>query len=203
MTDSGFAVTGNFPITPAVTDPIGSARFLTVQEFAVGGHASTMVDGSGAAILASSVGDSTFGSSAEWHISYGVFAGGLHYDATDGGLANAFKITVDSVGSSPEFVITINAYTGAGTSNGGFFAPLLAGETLVPFSLFTGTIDFADINQIHLVVRDSGLSHNGNASITQFETVPEPATGALAAAALLPALGLLLRRRRPASRPAS
>lgn len=200
MVGVGFGTPVGFTITPTVTDPVGSRRRLTVDQFVTEQSASLTIDGSsGTALLSSSS-----NAASAWIIAYGIGGSGLHFNATAGG-ATAFRITFSQVDSSLEFVVGAYGYTGTGTSNLG--VPVSVGSVIeLPFADFSnaGSINFADLNQIDIRVRNKGLTRGGQVAITQFETVgpasvPEP--GALLLAGL-GAVGWLCaaRKRSAASR---
>ncbi len=180
----------NYIISPTVTDPIESRRFLTAQQSSAD-ESTSLVIGGGLATITSSPG----GSSA-WQIIYGVGTF-MDFDATGGGTNNAFLLTFDSVSSGMEYTIGANSAGGGGVSNG-VYASIGTNHLVVPFSSFSGSPDFTDLIQISIQLRDGGLTHGGNMQLTQFETVPEPASLALLAVAVLPVAGLVARRRKSA-----
>ncbi|MFO1484142.1 MAG: PEP-CTERM sorting domain-containing protein [Verrucomicrobiaceae bacterium] len=183
--------TVTFAISPTVTDPVGSNRRITVGQFSGGQNADLSIDGGGSAVLGS-----TAGATSTWSILYGINFPGLHFDATADGAA-AFRLTFDSFDPDLEYNIAAYGYTGSGTSASGTYQPITSSVVDVLFSSFSNfsNIGFNDLNQLEIRIRDSGLTHGGTASITQFETiaVPEPSRAALLVAALT---GWLMRRRR-------
>lgn len=194
-TGSAFGTPTDFTITPGVTDPVGSRRRLQADALVGAENASITIDGSGVGVLGSSA-----NSASMWTLTYGIGFTGLHLDAAAGG-ATAFRLTFDSFSPTHEFVIGASGYTAVGTSNGGVYQAINSNVIDVPFSSFSNAanIDFHDLNQLQLIVRNMGLTRGGTTVITQFETVvPEPSRTALAGLSL----AFLLMRRRPPRPPA-
>lgn len=185
----------DFTISPTVTDPVGSRRRLEVGQFTSGQSSSLTIDGtSGVAALTSSA-----GGTSTWTIIYGIGFPQINFDATDGGASFAFRLNFSDVVSSLEYTMQAFSTTGGGTAWAGTYKPVTAGNIDVPFSTFSNlaNINFTSLTEIDIRVRDAGLSHGGNANLTQVETVPEPTSGAMLAFASMGVF--LLRRRRQVS----
>ena len=144
----------------------------------VGGGQSTAltINGSGAAAL-----NSTVGASSEWIIGYGAGSPTLSFDATAGG-ASVFRFGFSfSTFSTLEYALSVTSASGSGTSNSASYQALSGSYADIAFTSFSNfsNINFSDLSELTLSIRNAGSSVGGNVDLTQFETVsvPEPAMG--------------------------
>lgn len=180
----GFSVVF-FPISPTVSDPIGSFRELRVNQSVVGQLAEMQVGGGAADLTSSSAANSL------WQIAYGTTAP-LNLNATQNG-SDSFKLSFAASSAGLEYQIKVTSATGSGVSNGNAFSSIGSAAEYAAFSSFSNSanINFANLESIEILFRDSLSSSGGSAKVTQFAAVavPEPSSiifgGGMAAAAFV------------------
>lgn len=165
-----------FPISPTVSDPVGSYRALKVEQFTVGESAGLTVDGLGKAIMTSSS-----LSQSNWSIEYGSSVSSLNYNLKTNN-ATAFRLTFLNISSNLEYEIKLTSSTGNGTSSGNSYQDVNSLSIDVQFASFSNlaNINFANIDTVQILIRDKGTSRGGSAVLGRVDTVAVPEPSSLA-----------------------